>query len=96
MEDLNKPQYKVAALLGAASEPYVGKAFPNAVEKQFTSMSDAVIALENKQVDAVVFTRATLENILQEKSDGLQILPQPVGETSINMIISPNTKLENL
>lgn len=43
-------------------------------------MSDMIIALENKQIDAIVFSRATLENILQEKSDDLQIMPQPVGE----------------
>lgn len=96
LEDLNKPQYKIAAPVGAASEPYVAKTFPNAVEKQFTSMSDMIIALENKQVDAIVFSRATLEDTRQEKSDSLKILPQSIDEININMAMSPNTKLENL
>lgn len=45
VEELNKPQYKIAAVVGAASEPYVLKAFSNAVEKQFPDINDMVIAL---------------------------------------------------
>lgn len=59
LEDLNKPQYTIAAPVGAASEPYVGKVFPNAVEKQFSTVTDMIIALETKHVNAIVFTRAT-------------------------------------
>lgn len=96
LEELNQPQYKIGAVVGAASEPYVAKNFPNAVEKQFSSISDMVIALEKKQIDAIVYTHATLENVLNEKPNTLQILSQPVGETDIHMAISPNTKLKNL
>lgn len=96
LEDLNKPQYTIAAPVGAASEPYVGKVFPNAVEKQFSTVTDMIIALETKHVDAIVFTRATFEGVLEEKPNKFQILDQPVGEIDIHMAISPNTKLTNL
>ena len=96
LEELNQPQYKIGAVVGTASEPYVAKTFPNAVEKQFSGLPDMVVALEKKQVDAILFTRATLESVLAEKPNTLQILPQPVGETDIHMAISPNTQLENL
>ena len=96
LEDLNKPQFTIGGKVGAASEAYIGKVFPNAAEKQFSSIPDLIIALEQKQVDGIVFTRATLESALEEKSDRFQILPQAVGETDVHMVISPNTKLENL
>ena len=95
-EDLNNPKYKVGAMVGAASEPYVGKALPNAVEKQYPAMTDMVAALESKQIDALVFTRATLESIAAEKPDQFQILDEPLGETEIHMVISPKTQLKNL
>ena len=96
LEELNQPQYTIAAQVGAASEPYVGKVFPNAVEKQFPNFADMIVALEQKKVDGVVFTRATLETVLQEKPDKFQILDQALGQTDIHMVISPNTQLKNL
>ena len=96
VEELNQPQYTIAAVVGAASEPYVPKAFPNAVEKQFPDINDMVIALESKKVDAIVFTRAPLENVLEEKPNTLQILPQAIGKTDIYMVTSPKTELANL
>ena len=96
VEELNQPQYTIAAVVGAASEPYVPKAFPNAVEKQFPDINDMVIALESKKVDAIVFTRAALENVLEEKPNTLQILPQAIGKTDMHMVISPKTELTNL
>lgn len=95
-EDLNKPQYTIGAEVGDASEPFVAKVFPNAVEKQFQNFPDIVVALENGQVDAIVRTRSALENVLREKSDTLQILPQQLAEVDISMVISPKTKIENL
>lgn len=95
-EDLNKPEYTIGALVGAASEPYVGKVFPNAVEKQFQDFPQMTVALEQKQIDAIVFTRATLDNVLAEQPNKFKILDKPIGETDIHMTISPNTKLENL
>lgn len=96
LEDLNKPEYTIGAVVGTASEPYVGEVFPNAVEKQFPSISDMTVALEKKQVDAVVFTRASLESALVEKPDAFKILDQAVAMTDIYAGISPNTKLANL
>ena len=96
VEELNQPQYTIAAVVGAASEPYVPKAFPNAVEKQFPVINDMVIALESKKVDAIVFTRAPLDNVLAEKPNTLQILPQAIGKTDMHMVISPKTELANL
>lgn len=96
LEDLNKPQYKIGAVVGAASEPYVGKVFPNAVEKQFQDVPYMIVALEQKQVDGIVFTRATLDNALLEQPNKFKILDQPLGETDLHMTISPKTKLENL
>lgn len=34
LEDLNNPECVIGAAVGTASEPYVIKVFPNAVEKQ--------------------------------------------------------------
>ncbi len=96
LEDLNKPSCTIAAMVGTASEPYVGEVFPNAVEKQFPSMSDMVVALEKKQIDGIVFTRATLEGVLAEKPAAFKILDQAVAMTDICAVISPNTKLETL
>ena len=96
LEDLNKPQYTIAAQVGAASEPYVGKSFPNAVEKQFPSFADMIVALEQNKIDGVVFTRATLETAVQEKPDKFQILDQALGNTDVHMVISPKTQLKNL
>jgi len=95
-EDLNKPQYKIGAVVGTASEPYVGKAFPNAVEKQFQDVPYMIVALEQKQVDAIVFTRATFDNVLAEHPNKFKILDKPLGETDLHMTISPKTRLENL
>ena len=96
VEELNQPQYTIAAVVGAASEPYVPKVFPNAVEKQFPDINDMVIALESKKVDAIVFTRASLEDVLEEQPNTLQILPQAIGTTDVYMVISPKTELANL
>ena len=96
VEELNQPQYTIAAVVGAASEPYVPKVFPNAVEKQFPDIHDMVIALESKKVDAIVFTRASLEDVLEEQPNTLQILPQAIGQTDVYMVISPKTELANL
>lgn len=95
-EDLNKPQYSIGGVVGAASEPYINKIFPNAEEKQFSSITDMVMALEKKQIYAMVYTRATLENILKEKPATFQILDKDIDETDIHMAISPNTKFKNL
>lgn len=95
-EELNDARYTVAAKVGAASEPYVAKVFPNAVEKQFAEINNMVIALEGGQVDAIVFTRAQLERILDEKPDTFRILDDPIGETDIHMVISTNTAVPNL
>ena len=96
LEDLNKPEYTIGAVVGAASEPYVGKCFPNAVEKQFPSLSDMVVALEKKQIDAAVFTKPTFDSVLAEHPNKFQILDEPLGETNLHMTISPKTGLENL
>lgn len=96
LEDLNHPQFTIGAVVGTASEPYVAQAFPNAVEKQFSSVPDMVMALEKKQVDAIVFTRDTLEDVIKEKSNTLKILPENITDTYIHMVISPNTQFENL
>lgn len=95
-EDLNKPEYKIGAVVGAASEPYVGKAFPNAVEKQFQDIPQMIVALEQKQVDGIVFTKSIFDNVLEEQPNKFKILDKPIGETDLYMTISPNTKLENL
>lgn len=95
-EDLNKPQYSIGGEVGAASEPYINKIFPNAEEKQFSSITDMVMALETKQIHAMVYTRASLENILKEKPATFQILDKDIDETDIHMAISPNTKFKNL
>ena len=96
LSELNKAQYTIGAVVGAASEPYVPEVFPNAVEKQFSSITDAAIALESKQVDAIVFTRATLESILNEKPESFKILDEPLGYSEIHMVISPRTEFKNL
>ena len=95
-EDLNKPEYTIGAVVGAASEPYVGKAFPNAVEKQFQDISYMIVALEQKQVDGVVFTKSIFDNVLEEQPNKFKILDKPLGETDLYMTISPKTRLENL
>lgn len=79
LADLNNPQYTVGAIVGAASEPYVGKVLPNAVEKQFNVLTDMTIALESGQIDAMVFTRATLESIIYERPNKFRILDEPLG-----------------
>ena len=94
--DLNKPEYSIGAVVGAASEPYVPEAFPLAVEKQFPDVSDMVMALEKKQVDAVVFTRPAFEAVLNEQPDKFQIIEEPLGKTAIHTVISPRTKWKNL
>ncbi|MBR0061438.1 MAG: transporter substrate-binding domain-containing protein [Selenomonadaceae bacterium] len=96
LEDLNKPEYTIGAVVGTASEPYVGEVFPNAVEKQFQDVPYMIVALEQKQVDGVVFTRATFDNVVAEHPNKFQILDQPLGETNLHMTISPKTDLENL
>ncbi len=96
LEELNQSKYKIGAVVGAASEPYVGKAFPNAAEEQFADLNNLIAALENGQIDAIVFTRATLESIMEEKSATLKILDEPVGMTDIHTVISPHTKIKNL
>ncbi len=96
LADLNNSKYKIAAVVGTASEPYVGKVFPNAVEKQFSSVSDMVMALEEGQVDGLVFIRSQLESVLEEKKDTLCFLEPPIGETEMHIVSSPNTKLKNL
>ena len=96
LEDLNKPEYTIGAVVGAASEPYVGEVFPNAVEKQFQDVPYMIVALEQKQVDAIVFTKATFDSVLEENPNKFQILDQPLGETNLHMTISPKTDFENL
>ena len=96
VEDLNQSKYTVAAVVGAASEPFAAKVFPNAVEKQFPDVSDMVVALEKGQVDGIIFTRAQLESVLEEKPDTLRIMEPPIGETDIHMVSSPNTKLKTV
>lgn len=96
LADLNQPQYTVGAIVGAASEPYVGEVLPNAVEKQFNALTDMTIALESGQIDAMVFTRATLESIMNERPNKFRILDEPLGETEMHTVISPQTKLPDL
>ena len=96
LADLNKPEYSIGAAVGAASEPYVPEAFPLAVEKQFPDVSDMVMALEKKQVDAIVFTRPAFEAVLNEQPDKFQIIEEPLGKTAIHTVISPRTKWKNL
>lgn len=55
-----------------------------------------IVALEQKQVDAIVFTRTTLDNALAEQPNKFQILEQPLGKTDLHMTISPKTDLKNL
>lgn len=76
LAELNDPKYNIAAVVGTASEPYVPQKFPRAKEKQFPSVSDMVIALEKKQVDAIVFTRSNLETVVAEKPGQFAILDE--------------------
>lgn len=74
---------RIGVLLGSVHDTYVTNNFPNATVLQYKSPSDIVLAVKSGKVDAAVYTRETLLEILRSDDElglvGNSLFPVPIG-----------------
>ena len=93
---MNDSKFTVGVVTGSATETFVPKILPNANVKQFPGVSDMILALEQKKIDAGAYSRPSLETALREQPNKLKILDEPIAMNDNCMVISPNSKIDNL
>lgn len=74
---------RIGVLLGSVHDTYATQHFPNATVMQYKSPSDLVLAVRSGKVDAAIYTRETLIEILQTDADlallGGSLQEYPIG-----------------
>jgi polar amino acid transport system substrate-binding protein len=76
---------RIGVLLGSVHDTYAMQHFPQATVLQYKSPSDLVLAVRSGKVDAAIYTRETLQEILQDDpelgllGDNLQSYPIATG-----------------
>ena len=95
IEDLNQAERVIGGQTGSAHEPLIAEVFPKAQEKQFSNITELLLALDHGQVDAFVHARESLESVLEENPGSYRILGN-IGETQCCMVVSPKTKYPEL
>ncbi len=68
---------RIGVLLGSVYDAYVMKHYPNAKVFQYKSPSDLILAVKSGKIDAALYTREALTEILRS-DDELGILGEPV------------------
>ncbi|MFO7445596.1 MAG: transporter substrate-binding domain-containing protein, partial [Ignavibacteriaceae bacterium] len=75
LDDLHNAS--IGAMTGTTGEELVKKRYPDADIKSFDDIMDAIAALKSNQVDAVITSFTTANNVCKHNSD-LVTLPEPV------------------
>jgi polar amino acid transport system substrate-binding protein len=74
---------RIGVLLGSVHDTYAMEHYPNATTLQYKSPSDLLLAIKSGKVDAAIYTRETLLEILHENSElgllGDSLLSYPIG-----------------
>jgi polar amino acid transport system substrate-binding protein len=75
----------IGVLLGSVHDTYALRHFPQAAVKQYKSPSDLILAVKSQRIDAAIYTRETLVDILRDDptlgllGDSLQEYPIGMG-----------------
>ncbi|MBV7272435.1 ABC transporter substrate-binding protein/permease [Clostridiaceae bacterium UIB06] len=84
---------RIGVLLGSVQDDYAMKHYPNATILQYKSVSDVVVALKSKKIDAAFYTRETMMEILRNDKS-MEFLEKNIYENPIGMGFNKNnTKL---
>ncbi|MEE7624831.1 ABC transporter permease subunit [Methylobacter sp. Wu8] len=74
---------RIGVLLGSVHDRYAMEHYPNATTLQYKSPSDLLLAVKSGKVDAAIYTRETLIEMLREDSElgllGDSLLSYPIG-----------------
>ena len=74
---------RIGVLLGSVHDTYAMEHYPNATTLQYKSPSDLLLAVQSGKVDAAIYTRETLLEILHQNSElgllGDSLLSYPIG-----------------
>ncbi|MEY3746891.1 MAG: hypothetical protein RL194_350, partial [Pseudomonadota bacterium] len=85
--DLQKSS--IGVLLGSVHDTYALEHFPQAEVKQYKSPSDLILAVKSQRVDAAIYTRETLIDILRDDAE-LALLGDSLQEYPIGMGFNQN------
>lgn len=75
---------RLGVLLGSVHDTYATKTYPNATILQYKSPSDLILAVKSGKIDAALYTRETLVEILRSDND-LALLGDPLFSVPIGI-----------